>query len=98
MELNEMMKKFMDTALGVASTAAEKVVEFTNNMSQKGSEMKETKKEELEKFFHMIKDKFEESTKSVMSVFKSKAKKIEELEKEIESLKKEINEIKKKVK
>lgn len=96
MDFNEIFKKFTDATLGMASVAAEKMVEFTENMSKKGQEIKETKKEEVEAFFADFKKKFKDTSDTLMKAFKTKNGKLEELEKEIAELKKEVEGLKKK--
>lgn len=95
MELNEVMKKFMDTTLGLASATAEKMVEFTENMSKKGQEFKEDKKEDFEKFVNGMKSKFQETSDNVMKALHLKDDKVEKLVKEVEELKKEVEKLKK---
>lgn len=96
MDFNEIFKKFTDATLGMASVAAEKMVEFTDTMSKKGQEFKETKKEDIEAFFAGFKKKLEETSESVASALRMKSGKLEELEKEVAALKETVEALKKK--
>ncbi|HCL57711.1 MAG TPA: hypothetical protein DHW82_11990 [Spirochaetia bacterium] len=98
MEFNEILKKFVDTSLGLASVMGEKMGEFAEQMSKKGEEFKVGKKEEIENFFNGIKGKFEEMGTNFTNFsknFQDRDEKITVLQKEVETLKKEVAELKK---
>jgi polyhydroxyalkanoate synthesis regulator phasin len=98
MELNEIFKKFVDTTIGMASTAAEKVGEFADNMSKKGQEFKESKKEDFDKFIGSMKEKMEETSGALSKMLHLKDQRVDSLETEVKALRKEVDALKAKIK
>ena len=97
MEFNEIFKKFMETAIGLSTTAAEKMMEFTETMAEKGKAFKEEKKPELDEFIKNWKSKFQESTENLLKTLKIRDERVDVLEKKVVELEKQIEEIKKNI-
>ncbi len=95
MDLNEIFKKFVDSTIGMAGMVAEKMADFTETVSKKGQEFKEDKKDDIEKFFNTVKEKYQKTSEAIMGAVNLKDKRVDELTKRIETLEKEVEALKK---
>ncbi|HOJ50076.1 MAG TPA: hypothetical protein PKW55_04625 [Spirochaetota bacterium] len=98
MEFNEIFKKFMETAIGLGTTAAEKMFDFAETMAEKGKAFKEEKKPEIEEFIKNWKSKFQETTENLLKTLKIKDERIDNLEKKVAELEKQVEDLKNKIK
>jgi len=98
MDFNDMLKKMVDTSIGIATASAEKMADFAEQMSKKGQEAKENKMFDMNQFFASLKEKFEQHFTTLTEKLDKKGKRIDALEKEVESLKKQVDALTKKSK
>jgi len=98
MEGNDIFKKFMDSAMGMANVMAEKLTDFTGQMVEKGKEFKESKQGDIDKFLAAAKAKFEETATKLSTAINLKAKRVDELEERVKLLESDLADIKKQLK